>query len=112
MARHLVSCNTLGDLDGGSARAIVDAAIREAVNDLEDRAEYDEKPRDVVIKLRFEMRKNREVDVTLDATAKMPPRRTAMTTGQIVAKDGRAGVRFSALAPDDPMQGTFDEVAP
>lgn len=108
----MVSCNALGDLDNGRARAIIDAAIREAIGDLEDRAEYDEKPRDVIIKIRFELRKNKEVDVTVDAVAKMPPRKTAMTSGQIVDREGRAGVRFSALAPDDPMQMTIDETTP
>ncbi|HEY7328514.1 MAG TPA: hypothetical protein VH592_12775 [Gemmataceae bacterium] len=39
MAQKPLSCDTLGDLDGGAARAIVDAALREALADLDDRGD-------------------------------------------------------------------------
>ncbi len=44
MAIKEIRCDTIGDLDQGAARAIIDVAIKEAVADLDDRG-ADGKPR-------------------------------------------------------------------
>jgi len=44
MAQKPLTCETIGDLDGGAPRAIIDAAIREALQDLDDRGD-DGQPR-------------------------------------------------------------------
>lgn len=76
-----VTCDTLGALDNGSARAIINRAILEAVTDLDDRAADDDKPRKVVIELTFERRKNSDVEVSVEAIAKVPSWTSRCTTG-------------------------------
>lgn len=109
MARLPVSCDTLGDLDGGAARAIINRALREAVFDLDDRAAQDDKPRKVEIVVTFKARDNGDVDVHVEANSKTPRRRTATTTANVKRQDGAAQLVFSQFAPEDPRQSTLDE---
>lgn len=104
-----VTCDTLGALDNGSARAIINRAILEAVTDLDDRAADDDKPRKVVIELTFERRKNSDVEVSVEAIAKVPKRRTASTVATLRLADNGSQLQFNDLATDDPSQRTIDE---
>lgn len=101
--------DTLGDLDGGAARAIIDAAIRDAVRDLDDRGE-DEKPRFVEVRLSLSRMDNGLLACHVEAAAKTPRRRTASTVGQVARRGGDVGVLFQTYAPEDPHQRTIDEV--
>lgn len=104
-----ITCETLGDLDGGAARAIIDAAFREAVRDLEDRGD-DGKPRKVVVTVTFETLDNGHVETRVEAQAKIPQRRTASTIASIRRDQGAARLLFQTDAPDDPAQRTIDEL--
>lgn len=104
-----VTCDTLGALDNGSARAIINRAILEAVTDLDDRAADDDKPRKVVIELTFERRKNSDVEVSVEAIAKVPKRRTASTVATLRLADNGSQLQFNDMATDDPSQRTIDE---
>lgn len=110
MARLPISCDTIGMLDGGAARAIIDAAIRDAVADLEDRGHEDERPRKVEILLTLELLDNGQVGARVEAAAKVPRRRIASTIGEIRRDGQNMRVMFSQYAPDDPTQTTIDEV--
>lgn len=106
-----VTCSTLGELDEGSARLIIDAAIREAVRDVEDRGN-DEKPRKVVITLTFKQMENGLVEAEVEAVARVPARRTASTIAAVKRKQGEApSLVFQQYAADDPSQKTIDEVS-
>lgn len=109
MSLQPLTCATLGDLDNGSARAIINRAILEAVTDLDDRAADDDKPRKVVIELTFERRKNSDVEVSVEAIAKVPKRRTASTVATLRLADNGSQLQFNDLATDDPSQRTIDE---
>jgi len=103
---------TLGDLADGAARIIIDAAIRDAIADLEDRGQEDEKPRKAVITLTFSMLDNGMVDTKVEAVTKAPARRTPATIGNIRVEGGKAKMIFSQYAPEDPHQRTIDEYEP
>lgn len=104
-----INCDALGDLDDGAARAIIDAAIRDAINDLEDRGAQDQKPRKVNIVLTFNLLDNGLVDCRAEAIAKVPNRKTASTIGEM-RKDGRNHVvRFRKFSPTDPHQTTIED---
>lgn len=109
--RANISCDTLGDLDGGAARLIIDAAIREAINDLDDRAGQDGKPRKVQVTLTLDLMDNgSDVAVSVEAIAKVPMRKTAATIAQVRQQAaGRAELVYSVHAPEDHMQATIDE---
>ncbi len=107
-----ITCDTLGELDGGAARAVIDAAIREAVSDLEDRGHQDEKPRKVKILLTFDLIDNGLVACRVEAAPVGPARRTASTIGHF-RRDGSAmRVDFRRESPDNPNQTTIADFAP
>lgn len=106
-----LTSKTLADLDEGRAGFIIDAAIRRAVADLDERGGYDGKPRKVVITVTLDLNEKGQVESSLEACVKMPSLRTAPTVGD-VENPGRAdiGVRFSTNSPDDPTQRTIQDV--
>ncbi len=105
-----LSLATLGELDGGAAGVIIDAAIREAVGDLDDRGE-DEKPRKVTIEITLKRMDNGLIESHVEACAKVPRRRTATTVGRVAGNGGKGmGLLFQSQVPDDPDQRTIDEL--
>ena len=105
-----LSCDTIGDLDKGLARHLIDAEFAKAVNDLEDRAKEDGKTRKVII----------EVDISLvdglilayvSTQAKLPPKKTRYTAGQLrMAGKNQHAIIFMEDNPENPDQPTmYDE---
>lgn len=109
MAQKSITLDTLGDLDDGSARLIVNAAIREAIHDLDDRGD-DGKPRKVLVELELLKADNGLVVAHVAAQAKMPPRKTAGTIAKVAIQNQQPGLLFQDMAPEDPSQRTIDEV--
>ena len=107
-----LSYETLGDLDGGAARAIIDAAIAEALLDLDDRG-IDEQPRKVEILVTLKQMDSGQVVAHVEANPKLPRRRTAGTMARLKSTlhNGKKSTRllFQDGAPDDPDQRTIDE---
>lgn len=104
-----LTIDSLGELDNGAARAIINAAIKSAVSDLDDRGE-DGKARSVVITLEMGRLDNGLVASHVSAQVKLPPRRTASTLGMVQTRGGQSDVLFQTMAPDDPAQRTIDEL--
>lgn len=105
-----VTAETLGMLDGGAAKAIIDAAIREALFDLDDRGFQDGKPRRVEIILTFDLLDNGQVGTRVEAIAKAPRRRTAATIGAFRRENEGVRLVFAQGAPEDPHQTTIDDL--
>jgi hypothetical protein len=110
MAKALITCDTLGDLDQNAARLIIDAALRDAINDLEDRGQQDRKPRRVNIVVTFNLLDNGQVSATVEALAKVPMRKTASTIGEITRQGRNMQIMFSQHSPDNPDQLTVNDV--
>lgn len=110
MSLQNVSCDSLGDLDYGAGRAIIDSAIRNALNDLEDVGPQDGKPRKVSITLTFKLMDNGQVGVKVDAVAKVPPRGSASTFTELRRDNKGIVASFRKYSPEDPNQATIDEV--
>lgn len=111
MAQKQLCLDNLGELDDGRAALIIDAAIREALADLDDRGD-DEKPRKVKIELTLQIpdRSSGLVEATVDASAVIPKRRTATTYGRVAVENRFARLVFQTGAPDNPDQRTIEEV--
>lgn len=102
---------SLGELDCGTARAVIDKAIADAMADLDDRGE-DGKPRQVNIMLvlaRLDAGKSSMVGAHIEAEAKLPKRRTASTIGLLRTNANQTQMIFNDLSPTDPHQRTVDE---
>ena len=97
---------TVAELAGGQAEAIVNAALRAAVRDTEDRG-ADGKPRKVTIELELKKigRDGTGVAVFVRAKTTLPPYATDPTIGDLGSGDrGQAELNFSPVAPDHPDQ--------
>lgn len=109
--QRTLSLDSLGELDNGNSRAIIDATIRRAVEDLDDRGD-DGKARTVEIKI--EMKK---IDGGLTATlvhagCKLPAYQTNGTVMRHKVVNGQSRLLFQQLAPDNPDQRTIDDALP
>jgi len=107
--KSAVSCDTIGNLDHGTARVAIDRAIRTVVADLDDRGE-DGKPRKVNITLEFSKMEGGQIVTSVEVGTALPKLRSAGTIGRVVRKDGKSIVMFQDLSPDDPDQRTIDDV--
>lgn len=108
MAQLKLNLDTIGELDGGAARMMIDAALRSAIADLDDRGK-DLKPREVNIKITMMLLENSSPVVRAEASTKVPSFRTAETVGILRREGPRSVVHFQSLSPDDPHQRTIDE---
>jgi hypothetical protein len=109
-----LTLDTLGNLDDGRARGIINAAILAAVADFDDRGD-DEKPRTVEVKLTLQkVRGMLGVEVT--AKTSLPTYRTERTACRILQQTGKRGTQpamfFQDMAPDNPEQETIDKHLP
>ena len=110
MAKLKLNLATLGDLDAGRARAIIDAEIAAAIADLDDRGD-DGEVRKVKIELALKQNKHGKQEVIVRAKAELPPRRVHPTNVKI-AHDPKSPKQLSAFfqeeAPDNADQETFE----
>lgn len=102
-----VTCENLGRLDKGLAEGVIDAALRQAFQDADDRGE-DEKERKVVIEVSMRKLENDHIVVSLNTHVKMPPQRIGGTVAKVGVKGGEQVLLFEELAPENPDQQTLD----
>jgi len=104
-------CDTIGELDAGIARHLVDAEIEKALDDLNDRAEEDGKERVVTIQLTMGL-SNGLMYVNVAAQAKVPPRKSRNTAGKVrMRAKGHHEMLFMADTPENPSQPAFADLA-
>lgn len=100
---------TIGDQDQGTAALLIDSEIQKAMNDLADRGEEDGKQRKVTIELELFV-SNGLVITNVSAIAKIPPRRTRSTKGDLRMKEkGNYVLLFQSTNPERADQPTFEE---
>lgn len=101
--QQTLSLDTLGQLAGGQAKATVNAALRAALRDTEDRGS-DKKARKVTIEV--ELKKiGDSVSCVIKAKPTLPPYVTDPTIGDLTVGDrGQPEMSFSPVAPDNPDQ--------
>jgi hypothetical protein len=113
MAMTHLNCETLGELDGGISRAIIDAALVAMIKDLDDRGR-DEKARSVVITLTA-VNKQGIVAIDVQAQAKLPPYRSNLTASALRQEKTSAGMQtnlyFQEDNPENPDQPTLPGMA-
>ncbi len=114
MAQTELTCDKLGDLDGGRARGIINAALGGIMLDLDDRG-TDEKERVLKIEISFRIKKgNLAVDVK--AGSKMPAYQSNSTIGKLKMKPKangkgmRPAIEFQEHNADNPDQATFPQM--
>jgi hypothetical protein len=105
-----ITCDTLGELNGGIARAIIDANLHAALRDFDDRAHEDKKPRVVTITVTMAPLNNGQMASNVKVKTSMPAYQTNDTIHNIVRRPGGVveGV-FSTTAPEQPNQRTIED---
>lgn len=106
MAKLQLSLDTLGELDRGAARLLIDREIQRAVADLEDRGEEDGKARKVNISLEMVVKDGLAV-VQLNCESKLPSYRSNLTAGNIKVNAGKPVLYFQPYSPDNADQPNF-----
>jgi hypothetical protein len=107
-----LTCRTLGDLGEGAAALVIDAALNEAMRDVDDRGHEDGKVRKVQITVELEKLDNGQVKASVEAAAMIPKRRTPSTFGNLrFGKTSETSeFHFQSLDRKDPDQRTIDEL--
>lgn len=109
MPRMQLSLATLGEFDFGKAAVAFQKELQKVVIDMIDRP-GDDRPRTVTLKTSLKPLVQQEGDVVdsqveFEITSSMPSRRTKPRPAMI---DRRGNLLFSADAPDNPRQETFE----
>jgi len=106
-----LTCDSLGELNHGLARGVIDAALRMAVADLNERGSEDDKVRKVIITVEMERMTDDDIAVRVDVGTKLPAYRTDATICRLNYDDGELGAKFEPESPKNPDQKTipFDE---
>ena len=101
-----LSLDTLRDLADGQAEATINAALKAALRDVEDRGD-DKKPRKVVIEI--ELRKLGEdmVSAAVKAKTTLPPYQTKPTYGGLKVEGQTVDMTFNPNSADNPDQKTL-----
>lgn len=102
MAQQPLTLETLGELDEGTAGAVINRVIREAINDLDDRG-TDEIKRKICIEVEL-LQKNGLVSMTCAAQAKLPPRRSHATVATVGHIAGEVNLLFQPEVRENPRQ--------
>ncbi len=107
MALTRLTCESIGALDEGRARGIINAALSQLYRDIEERG-HDEKPRSCTITLTFETKKGL---VVTDVSAKIttPAYRTNLTSAKMLtnSQTQEPVLCFQEYVADNPEQGSF-----
>jgi len=107
-----LSCDTIGDLDSGVFRLLVDKMIDLLARDVDDRAEEDGKARRLVIDIEV-VKANGMVVITPRVDVKLPPRCSRSTAAKERMKGkGQTELLFQPSNGDNPEQGTFADESP
>lgn len=104
-----INHKNLGELSAGQAGLVIDAAIRQAATDFEERGREDEKPRVVTITLTM-LSKGGQYAVDVQAGVKLPALRTDVTIVHPKKRqDGQTALLFEQFNPEAPDQPTLFE---
>ena len=102
-----LTCEHLGSLDQGHAAAIINASIRDAIKDLEDRGK-DGKSRKVVIEVELKLGEREDVvEAHVSAGAKIPPRDPSPHRQDQTSPTARSPA-LPGVRAEDPNQRTID----
>ena len=97
---------SLGGLASGQAEGIINAALRAAIRDTEDRGS-DKKKRKVTIEVEFAKLGDENVTTSVRAKTTLPPYQTSDTVGNLKVDGERVSVEFNPNSPDNPEQRTM-----
>lgn len=99
---------TLGQLSNGAAGLVIDAAMRSAVRDTEDRGN-DKKPRKVTIEIELRKLNDETVSAAVRAKTTLPPYLTEPTIAAIRIDGTDVQAEFNPHAADSPDQMTLGD---
>ncbi len=102
--KQSLTLDTLGQLAAGQAETIINAALRTALRDTEDRG-ADKKPRKVTIEVVLEKLGEDNISSTVKAKVTTPPYQTEPTIGELTpGARGNPEMMFQPASPNNPSQ--------
>jgi hypothetical protein len=109
MAMKKLDLDTLGLLDDGRAKAIIERAFAEAIADLEDRG-MDGHKREVQIKINLEQVTEDSYSIEVQAGTKRPGWKTAAHTAKARKQRGEATLVFQEFDREEPDQSRIEDI--
>jgi hypothetical protein len=103
-----LSLNTLGDLSNGAARHIIDAALKAALRDTEDRG-ADNKVRTVTIQIELKKLNDESITAAVKAKPTLPPYLTGPTIANIKLDGANVDAEFNPNSAGNPDQMTMGD---
>lgn len=100
--------SSLGKLSNGVSGGVIDAAIKAAVRDLEDRGS-DKKPRKVVIEVELKKLNDDSITAAVKAKTVLPPYLTSPTIAHLKVDDGKVDAEFNPHSASNPDQMTMGD---
>ncbi len=100
-----LTLETLGQLASGQAEAVVNAALRNALRDTEDRGD-DKKARKVTITVEMKKIGKDSIGISVGCKPTLPNYQTDSTVADLFINErGNPEAAFSPVAPSNPDQG-------
>ena len=105
-----ISSDTIGDLDNGNCRRMIDREIQTIIADIKDRGDEDDKPRNLMIQVEF-IKVNGRYVITPRVHSKLPPRVANSTMATEKIKDDliTSEILFQPFNAENVEQPTFAE---
>lgn len=100
-----LTIDNLGELSAGQSRGVINAALRAALRDTEDRGS-DKKARKVTIEVEFK-KLGDGVTATVRAKTGLPPYMTEPTIGSMEFDGAQPVMKFNPHSPGNPDQQTL-----
>lgn len=100
MALLEITCDNLGEMNDGLARAIIDGCLKKAIHDTDDRGLDDGKVRKAVITVEFKKVADATIVINVKASAKVPDYQV-VSVGHVDAATKRGGVPTLKFRPDN-----------
>lgn len=112
MALTTLSCDTIGDLDNGTARVAIDGALAEVIKDTNERGD-DGKARKVTVTFTFkQLEKSANVTIDVEASVKVPSYKANPTVVQVrfqpTGGKNKPVAVFQEHTSENPEQTTID----
>lgn len=108
MAMKKLDLDTLGLLDDGRAKVIIERAMAEAVADLEDRG-ADGRPREITIKIKLEQEAEDAYSISVEAGTKRPGWKTTPHAAKARKQRGEVTLNFNEYEADDANQTRIED---
>lgn len=106
--RQKLDLSSIGQLANGLSEGVINAALRAALRDTEDRGS-DKKPRKVTIEIEFKKLNDASITASVKARPTLPPYLTEPTIAHLIVDGEKVSAEFNPNSASNPDQMTMGD---